>query len=124
MASNALGGTAYLKVDGQQYKLRGNLKCTGFTPTRTGKAGVDGMHGYIETPAVPVIEYQFSDMGGLSIVQLGNITSSTITATLINGKSYVLSQGWHEGDAPALDPIDGSVSGKFAGMSGQEILGS
>lgn len=124
MASNAIGGTAYLKVDGKQYRLRGNLKCTGFTPTRTGKAGADGVHGFLQTPAVPMIEYQFSDLGKLSILDLGNITSSTITATLINGKTYVLNNGWHEGDAPALDPIDGSVSGKFAGMSGQEILGS
>ncbi|MDD2794362.1 phage tail tube protein [Acidocella sp.] len=121
MASNALGGTAFLKVDGQQFLLRGSFKVYPNTIERTGVAGADGPHGYTEKYNVPSIEGDISDSGGLSIQALTGITNSTVTLELVNGKTYVLSNAWYSGQAN-LDGVTGSLPVKFEGMRCAEIL--
>lgn len=121
MASNALGGTAFLKVDGTQYLLRGNFKVYPNNKERTGVAGADGVHGYTEKYDVPSIEGDISDTGGLSIQGLLNITNSTVTLELVNGKTYMLSNAWYAGQAN-LNGVDGSLPVKFEGLRCAEVL--
>jgi hypothetical protein len=121
MASKALGGTAFMKVDGTQYMLRGNWKVQPNAVVRTGVAGGDGTHGYTEKYQVQWIEGDISDYGGLSVQALQNITDSTITLELNNGKTYVLVSGWYAGTGE-LDAVQGQTTARFEGMDCEELL--
>jgi hypothetical protein len=121
MASNALGGTAFLKVDGNQYLLRGNFKVMPNTVENTGVAGADGPHGFTQKFNVPSIEADITDTGGLSVQALQNITNSSITLELVNGKTYLLASAWYAGQA-TLDAVTATLPVKFEGMSCNEIL--
>jgi hypothetical protein len=118
---NAIAGVAYVKVDGEQYALRGDLTVSIDAVERAGIAGLDGVHGYTETPRVPFIEGSFSDIGGMSLKRIGEICNSTVTAELLNGKSYLLRNAWSS-TARELNGAEGSVTIRFEGMSGTEIM--
>jgi hypothetical protein len=73
-----VAGVAYIRVDGAQYSLRGNLVVSIDSAEREGIPGQDGIHGYIERPRVPFIEGDLSDIGGLSIEQLRRMSNVTV----------------------------------------------
>jgi len=112
---------AYLRVDGEQYALRGALTISIFPFEREGVAGMDGVHGYTQTPRAPEISADLSDMGGLSMAKLQAVCNSTITVELMNGKTYILANAWTSG-APELDATDGTVSVTFQGLTAREML--
>lgn len=118
---NAIAGTAYFKVDGEQYALRGTLTISIDPFERAGFAGLDGVHGYTEAPRVPFIEAEFTDKGGLSLTRLQRICNSTVTAETLNGKTYLLRNAW-TATARELNAAEGSVAVRFEGMSGREIM--
>ena len=124
MASNAIGGIAFIKVDGTQYQLRGNFKVAPGNVERTEVVGGDGtLHGYTQAGKAPYIAGDLSDSGGLSVQALQNITNSTITLELINGKTYILTNAFH---APQneLDVMTATLSVKFFGKTCQELVAS
>src|SRR5215471_15171206 len=94
MACRRIAGVAYVFVDGRQYPLRGGLTISIDNIERTGVAGMDGVHGFTETPRVPWIEGDFSDLAGLSLLTLQRMDNVTITVELANGKVYVLRNAW------------------------------
>ena len=120
MANNRIAGVCFLKVDGQQYNLKGNLKITFSQSVRTGVAGQDGVHGFTEAPSVPYIEADLSDLGGMSLQTLAGVSNATVTAELANGKTYVLRQAWFSGEITA-NAADGTTPVKFEGMSMEEF---
>jgi len=117
---NRIGGTLSFRVDGNQYEARGAFMVTGMVVKRTGVAGMDGVHGYIEVPIVPEIKGEISIGNNLSLVQLENITQSTIQIDLANGNSYILTNGWCE-SGHVIDAHDGKVAVLFQGITLQEI---
>ena len=119
---NRIAGVAFLKVDGEQFALRGSLTISIDGFERTGVAGMDGVHGYTEVPRIPFIEGDFSDIRGLSLARLSQICNSTVTAETLNGKTYLLRNAWTSA-ARELDAAEGSVTVRFEGMSGEEIMG-
>jgi hypothetical protein len=121
LAPNRIAGTAWLKVDGEQYALRGDLTISIDSVEREGQAGMDGVHGYLETPRIPFIEGTFSDIGGMSLARLQGIVNSTVTAEVVSGKTYLLRNAWTS-TARELNAAEGSVSVRFEGMSGAEIM--
>lgn len=118
---NAIAGVAYVRVDGEQFALRGDLTVSIDAFERTGVAGADRVHGYTEAPRVPFIEGNFSDLGGLSLKRLHDICNATVTAETLNGKTYLLRNAWSAA-ARELNAIEGSVTVRFEGMSGDEIM--
>jgi hypothetical protein len=123
MASNAIGGTAYLKIDGTQYKMRGNWKVAPNAVMRKGVAGMDGTHGYSESYQVQYAEGDISDAGGLSIQALQNLTNNTVTLALVNGKTYVVVNAWYASPGE-LDVVQGQTTVRFEGMDVEEMLAS
>lgn len=117
---SAIAGIAYLKADGEQYDLRGNLNISIGGVERETVTGQDGVHGYTEMPKPSFMEAELSDSGGLSLEAIGRITDATITAELINGKVYVLQQAWCMA-TPELNTADGSMTVRFEAKRGQEI---
>jgi hypothetical protein len=116
-----IAGTAFLKVDGNQYPLRGSFTVTPSVIERAGIAGQDYIHGYSEMPRVPSIEGDVSTVPGLSIEDFDGMTNVTVTAELANQSVYVLREGWCV-SANAINARDGMVRIKFEGISCDEIM--
>jgi hypothetical protein len=116
-----IAGVAFLRVDGQQYALKGNLSIAIDPFSREGIAGMDGVHGYKETPLVPHITFDISDTGGLSMQQLRAYCNSTVTAELGNGKTYLLRGAWTAA-VMELNAVDGQITVQFQGLAGEEVM--
>jgi hypothetical protein len=119
--ADKIGGVAYLKVDGAQYALRGNLVVSPDPFEREGVAGQDAVHGFTEKPRVPYIEADITDMGGLSLEKLRLITDSTVTVELANGKTYVARNAWIAG-ARDLNTSEGTTKVKFEAKQIPEMM--
>jgi uncharacterized membrane protein len=117
---NRIGGVLSLRVDGIQYQARGNFQVTPGTVKRTGVAGQDRVHGYIEENIVPQIKGDVSIGKQLSLERLEQITDSTVQVQLANGRTYVLTDAWVTA-AFVIDAHDGKVEVTFEGFTCQEI---
>lgn len=115
-----IAGTAFLKVNGEQYPLRGNFTVSPSAVERAGIAGQDRVHGYSELPRVPFIEGDVSLVPELSTEDVEAVTDATVTAELANGKTYVLRNAWCK-SALELNTHDGMVRVRFEGEACDEI---
>jgi hypothetical protein len=115
-----IGGIAYVKYDGRQLPLRGNFTVSPSKTERTGVAGLDGVHGYTESPRVPYIEGDVSTTEDVSVEEIDAIENATVTAELANGKTYVLRQAYTK-SAIEINAHDGSMKVRFEGMSCDEF---
>lgn len=115
-----IAGVAYVKINGRQYPLRGNLTVSPSPTERTGIAGQDGVHGYAENPRVPYIEGDFSLTPDLSIEEVQAITDATVQADLANNKSYVGRNCWCKA-ALELNTHDGQVRIRFESLEINEV---
>lgn len=121
MAAERIAGICYLKVDGKQYSVRGNLKVQPLNTKKTGVAGSDRVHGFKEEIVVPYIDVDITDRGTLSMKTLQSVKDSTITAELANGKVYVLRNAWYAGEGE-IDGSEGKTTAKFEGLACEEQL--
>ena len=118
--ANRIAGVAYLKVDGNQYPLRGNFVVSPSVVERTGIAGQDYVHGYSELPRCPGISGDVSLVPELNVDDVERVVNATVTAELANGKTYVLREAWCRA-AHELQTRDGQVMVRFEGTSCDEI---
>lgn len=118
--ANAVGGTAYVKVDGRQLPLKGNWTVSVATKIRTGVAGQDTVHGFTEAPRVPFMQGDITTLGDLSIEQIEAIDEATVTCELVNGKTYILERAWCA-SAVEINTAQGQFQIKFEGMNGAEL---
>lgn len=118
--TNRIGGVLSIRVDGKQYEARGNFSVTPSTVKRTGIAGQDFVHGYIEEPIVPSIKGDLSIGNQLSMQELEAITDATVQVRLANGVTYVLTSAWTT-SAFAIDAHDGKVEVTFEGITCEEV---
>ena len=119
MPQGPIAGTAFLKVDGGMYPLRGNLTVSGSPVERAGIAGQDYVHGYSELPRVPYIEADISTLPEIFTEDVDNIINATVTAELINGRTYVLRNAWCKGPID-INTHDGQYRLRFEGLSCDE----
>ena len=119
--AQAIAGTAYLKVDAQQYPLKGAFVVSPGSIIRTGIAGQDGVHGYQEMPRIPYIEGDVSSTPDISFEAIEQLTDVTVTAELINGHVYVLRNAWQRGEIE-INTRDGQARIRFEGLACDEIL--
>jgi hypothetical protein len=115
-----IAGTAFLKVDGGIYPLRGNFTVSPSSLERAGIAGQDFVHGFSEMPRVPFIEGDVSLVPTLSMNDVEAVINSTVTAELANGKTYVLREAWCR-SALELNTREGQTRVRFEGISCDEI---
>lgn len=118
--ARAIAGTAFLKVDGAQYPLKGNFVVSPAAVERAGISGQDYVHGYSELPRVPFIEGDVSLVFELSTEDIEAVTNATVTAELINGHTYVLKEAWCT-SAFDLNTRDGQTRVRFQGTSCDEL---
>lgn len=120
MPQGPIAGTAYLKVDGAMFPLKGSLTVSITPVERTGIAGQDYVHGYQELPRVPYIEGDVSTLPEVSTEFLEGITDATVTAELVNGHTYVLRNAWTKGPVE-INTHDGQFRIRFEGVDGDEL---
>lgn len=115
-------GTIELKVDGEMYAVKGSFTYGLGKPQREAVVGHDAVHGYKELPTVPFIEGEITDAPELSLDKLAEVTASTITLSLANGKVIVLRDAWSANkDGLTASTEEGAVSVRFEGMAAEEI---
>ena len=117
-----VAGVAFLKVDGNQYPLRGNFMVSPTSVERAGVAGQDYVHGFSELPRVPFIEGDVTLDPQLMMEDVEAVIESTVTAELANGNVYVLREAWCK-SAFDLNTHDGLVRIRFEGISCDEVSG-
>lgn len=83
-------GIAYLMVNNNQLRLRGNFTVSPSPVERTMIAGQDGVHGFQELPRVPYIEGDVSLTPDTYLEDIDGMTNVEVTAQLANGKQYTL----------------------------------
>jgi hypothetical protein len=115
-----IAGTAYFKVDGEQFSLGGSMSYGVNKFTRESKAGLSGVVGYTETPHIPFVEGEFFMTSEIPTAKVESITNATITAELNNGKTILLRNAWTTGDVE-VDAAAGTATIRFEGLEGEEI---
>ena len=83
-------GIAYLMVNHEQLRLRGNFSVSPSPVERTMIAGQDGVHGFQELPRVPFIEGDVSLTQDMLLENLDGMTDVQVVAQLANGHQYTL----------------------------------
>jgi len=113
-----VAGTCFLKVNGEQYSLRGNMTISLGGYERSSVSGLDQYHGVIEKPRASFIQADITDTDGLDLKVLENLNNVTVTVELINGKVAILRQATQI-SALELKADDGTISVRFEGPEGE-----
>jgi len=114
MSSNLIAGVAQVTVDGTTYQLEGDLKYSPSTVKREALLGMDGFHGWKETPVTGSITMSLRDAGSLSVGSFNSIRNSTIVLQLANGK-IVVGRNMGHVDTLEVDSADAKFEVKFEG---------
>ena len=120
MASTKVGGAAFIKVNGVQYKLRGGMTCGIGNVSRESVIGADSYHGFKEIPTVSFVECDITDTDGVDINELEKLEGATVTVELSNGKVAVLRDAVQINKLE-LNVADGQYTVRFEGPRGEWI---
>ena len=82
-----LGGVATVSIDGSTVRVVEGLKYSVSNLKRESQAGMDGIHGFTETPIAPFIEFTGRDGGEILPAQYRDLVDATVTVRLANGKT-------------------------------------
>ena len=113
-------GVAFVKVDGQQLPLQGNLTVSPNVVEREMIAGQDAVHGYRELPRVPWIQIDISTLPDVELEDLEMQTDVTVVVQLANNKQYSLSQATCRGGIE-VNARDGRATVRWEGISCEEM---
>lgn len=112
-----VAGTAYFKVNGLQYSIRGNMTIALGGVERESVVGLDGYHGIKETPVAAFIECDITTTADLDIATLQRAENVTVTAELSNGKVAVLYNAYQVNNLE-IDAVEGQLTARFEGPRG------
>lgn len=118
--SQKLAGIILFKVDGVQYRAKGNFEYNLGKPKRDALIGADEIHGFKETVQVPYIQGEITDSADLNLEALVTLSDSTVTLQLGNGKVILLRNAWFAGEGTA-NTEEANIGVRFEGKSGEEI---
>lgn len=113
-----IAGTCFVKIDGDQFDLKGGVECPVSNNVKETQMGTNGPGGYSEMAQRPFIKLTAFVPPNFPLATISSRDDMTITAELANGKVYVLSNAWLEGEATVKND-DGTTDLEFSGMNGQ-----
>ena len=117
MASNKrLAGTCFLKVGGQQLRIKGGLEAPLNDKKKTPVMDSGGVAGYKEEPIAPFVKATALTKD-LPMELLRDSDDMTITAEFADGKIYTLGGAWLAGES-SIKGDDGEVELEFNGERG------
>lgn len=119
-AGTPLAGTANYSVDGATYPVVGEAKWQVSTVKRETVTGMDGVHGFKETPVAGYIEVTIRDAGGMTVANFNAMRNNTHTLQLANGKTVVARNAWVV-DTQEVDAVEGSFKLRAEGPNVIEI---
>jgi hypothetical protein len=120
MAAQRVGGIAYFKIDGAQFTIKGKFEVMPNNRKKTTAVGQSEVIGFTESPVAPGFKGTITDLGGVSVQQLQDLENSTMTLEQDNGKTWILRDGWLEGEI-SVNTEEGSYDAEFRGMDMQEL---
>lgn len=119
--SNRRAGVLYLKKDSQLLDVKGSFTYNLGANKKEGILGHDGVHGYKSLPQIPFIEGTITDRSDLDVKNdILEVSDSTITLELANGKTFVLRDAWYAGDGN-ITTEEAEIEVRFEGLQGEEI---
>jgi len=114
--TNRLAGTADVTVDGVTVMIAGDFEYSPSSVKRETLTGMDGVHGYKETPIAGFISALIRDSGGTTVSDFNSQTNVTISALLANGKTIIGSGLWSV-DSQSVKSEDATFTVKWEGIS-------
>ena len=119
--SNRKAGIIIFKIGGIQRQAKGSFTYNFGKPKRDAIVGHDTVHGYKELPQVSQIQGIITDASDLDVAtDILDITNTTITLELANGKVFVLRNAWYSGEGN-ITTEEAEIEVQFQGLSGTEI---
>lgn len=117
-----IGGRVFINVGGERLDVRGNVTSNvGQIVMRETVVGADRVHGFTENVVAPFIQCDLSENPAFPLSSLNEVSDTTVTAELADGRTLVLRNAWQEGDLER-NSSEGSIgSVRFVGMSGEEV---
>ena len=113
-----LAGTCFVKVNGQQLELQGNIEFPLTSVQRETMLSTTGVVGYKETVVAQYVSGDFIVPAGFPIEDIKENTAQTITVECANGMVYTLSDAYVT-DVIAYKPVDGTLTIKWEGTNGE-----
>jgi hypothetical protein len=115
-----IAGVLFLKVNGTQFDVVGDVTYNLGRAKREALVGLDGMHGHKEMPQIAFLKAKIRDRAGLDMSALLLQTDATVVAELANGKGVVLRGGVFTGEG-TINAEDATIDAEWSGMSCEEI---
>jgi Phage tail tube protein len=94
IAGTLLAGTASVTIDGLPYMMQGDLLWSPSTIERETLVGMDGIHGFKETPRACFMEFTLRDADNIIVGAFDGLVNSTVVAQLANGKLVIGRNMW------------------------------
>ncbi len=116
-----IAGKFTLSCDGIAFYASGVFKYGGGFDKREAIMHSSGVAGFKSTPVVPYISGDLIDNDSLALTDIANMTSSTITLDLANGKQIVLRGAYFTNENGLEADTDGKITIKFEGQSLEEV---
>ncbi len=113
-------GKIFFKVAGVQENAKGNFSYNLGKAKREALVGADKVHGYKETPQVAFIEGEITDRSDLDLGKLVELTGTSITLELANGKTFLLRDAWFAGEG-TVTTDEATIAVRYEGLSGEEV---
>lgn len=120
MSTNLRAGKLYFKVNGTQYRAKGEFTYNLGVDKKSMIAGVDGVHGYKSETVVPFIEGTITDGDDLDTKSLAQMVDATVTLELANGKTIALRGAVYAGDMD-IKTGEAEIPVRFEGLSAEEV---
>ncbi|NUB13710.1 phage tail protein [Azospirillum brasilense] len=117
--SRRLAGIAYITVDGTTYMLAADAAYNPSNINRETLNGMDGVHGYKESPRAGFIEGTFRDAGDLIVASINALTNVTVVIEAANGKIICGRNMWQVGDLD-VNLSEGTFKTRFEGPQVEE----
>lgn len=120
MANTRIGGLIQFKVEGELFQAKGNFEYNLGIPKKEMVVGSDAVHGFKETPQVPMISGAITDTDELDLEAFRRLRDVTVTLELANGKVIVLESGVEASDGN-VSSEEGEIEFKFEGFRAREV---
>lgn len=116
---NRRAGRIFIKVDGVQQDAKGSFTYNLGRDKREPMVGADQVHGFKETPQVAMIEGKITDRSDFDLAAFLDLTDTTVTLEVSNGKTIVLRNAWYAGDGN-VETEEAEIEVLFHGLSAEE----
>jgi len=115
-----VGGIIQLELDGARLFAKGAFEYDLGVAAKESVVGMDGFHGFKETPKPARISGQITDAPELDLEALLNTRNATVKLSLANGKTVVMREAFYAGDNTA-NTEEGEIEVAFEGPSAEEF---